>query len=56
MFPEDFPAMPNATTSHRRRAIAEFLEHCGVKAAFGVISIHNMPILDAMFDAARSAL
>ena len=30
-------------------AIAEFLEHCGVKAAFGVISIHNMPILDAMF-------
>ena len=29
-------------------AIAEFLEHCGVKAAFGVISIHNMPILDAM--------
>ena len=29
-------------------AIAEFLEHCGVKAAFGVISIHNMPILDAL--------
>ena len=26
---------------------ARFLEHCGVKAAFGVISIHNMPILDA---------
>jgi acetolactate synthase I/II/III large subunit len=24
-----------------------FLEACGVKAAFGVISIHNMPILDA---------
>ena len=24
-----------------------FLENCGVKAAFGVISIHNMPILDA---------
>ena len=24
-----------------------FLETCGVKAAFGVISIHNMPILDA---------
>ena len=24
-----------------------FLEQCGVKAAFGVISIHNMPILDA---------
>jgi acetolactate synthase-1/2/3 large subunit len=29
-------------------AIAEFLEHCAVKAAFGVISIHNMPILDAL--------
>lgn len=27
--------------------IAAFLEKCGVKAAFGVISIHNMPILDA---------
>lgn len=28
-------------------AIAAFLESCDVKAAFGVISIHNMPILDA---------
>lgn len=28
-------------------AIAAFLERCDVKAAFGVISIHNMPILDA---------
>ena len=27
--------------------VARFLEACGVKAAFGVISIHNMPILDA---------
>lgn len=26
---------------------ARFLEQCGVKIAFGVISIHNMPILDA---------
>ena len=26
---------------------ARFLEQCSVKAAFGVISIHNMPILDA---------
>ncbi len=26
---------------------AAFLEECGVDAAFGVISIHNMPILDA---------
>jgi acetolactate synthase-1/2/3 large subunit len=29
-------------------AIAAFLEQCGVKVAFGVISIHNMPILDAI--------
>ncbi|WP_133648590.1 thiamine pyrophosphate-binding protein [Paraburkholderia flava] len=28
--------------------IAAFLEQCGVKTAFGVISIHNMPILDAI--------
>ena len=28
-------------------AIAAYLEQCGVKTAFGVISIHNMPILDA---------
>jgi acetolactate synthase I/II/III large subunit len=27
--------------------IARFLEACKIKAAFGVISIHNMPILDA---------
>jgi acetolactate synthase-1/2/3 large subunit len=26
---------------------ARFLEQCGVRAAFGVISIHNMPLLDA---------
>jgi acetolactate synthase I/II/III large subunit len=35
-------------------AIAAFLERCGVKCAFGVISIHNMPILDAI--AARGAI
>jgi len=28
--------------------IAAFLEQCGVRTAFGVISIHNMPILDAI--------
>lgn len=28
--------------------IAEFLESYGIDAAFGVISIHNMPILDAI--------
>ncbi len=27
--------------------VARFLEQCGTRAAFGVISIHNMPILDA---------
>jgi acetolactate synthase-1/2/3 large subunit len=27
--------------------VAAFLERCGAHAAFGVISIHNMPILDA---------
>lgn len=31
-------------------AIAALLEECGVKAAFGVISIHNMPILDAFHE------
>ena len=34
--------------------IAAFLERCGVKVAYGVISIHNMPILDAI--AARGAI
>ncbi len=34
-------------------AIAAFLEQCGVKAAFGVISIHNMPILDAFAERGR---
>lgn len=28
--------------------VAAFLEACGVEIAFGVISIHNMPILDAI--------
>jgi len=27
---------------------AEFLARCGVKAAFGVISVHNVPILDGI--------
>jgi acetolactate synthase-1/2/3 large subunit len=34
--------------------IAAFLERCGVKTAYGVISIHNMPILDAI--ASRGAI
>ena len=28
--------------------VAAFLERCGVETAFGVISIHNMPMLDAL--------
>ncbi len=33
--------------------VALFLERCGVRAAFGVISIHNMPILDALAQRGR---
>jgi acetolactate synthase-1/2/3 large subunit len=29
--------------------IAAFLSNCGVQTAFGVISIHNLPILDAFY-------
>ncbi|MGB8433739.1 MAG: thiamine pyrophosphate-binding protein, partial [Burkholderiales bacterium] len=35
--------------------VARFLEHCGVRTAFGVISIHNMPILDAFGRRAAAA-
>jgi acetolactate synthase-1/2/3 large subunit len=35
--------------------VAAFLEACGVRAAFGVISIHNMPILDAFGRRAAAA-
>ncbi|MFM0754364.1 thiamine pyrophosphate-binding protein [Paraburkholderia strydomiana] len=38
--------MSNKTTVGE--LIAAFLEQCGVKTAFGLISIHNMPILDAI--------
>ncbi|WP_322063356.1 thiamine pyrophosphate-binding protein [Paraburkholderia sp. J63] len=38
--------MSNQTTVGE--LIAAFLEQCGVQTAFGVISIHNMPILDAI--------
>ena len=33
--------------------VAAVLEQCGVKAAFGVISIHNMPILDGILRQGR---
>jgi acetolactate synthase-1/2/3 large subunit len=47
-YQEDIRAM----SEHAQRVtvgelVAAFLETCGVRAAFGVISIHNMPILDA---------
>ncbi|MFP6562614.1 thiamine pyrophosphate-binding protein [Paraburkholderia sp. B3] len=38
--------MSNKTTVGE--LIAAFLEQCGVETTFGVISIHNMPILDAI--------
>ena len=38
---------PTATRVTVGELAARFLEACGVRAAFGVISIHNMPILDA---------
>ena len=47
MFLEACPAMRNDNQVTVGAAITAFLEQCEVKAAFGVISIHNMPILDA---------
>jgi len=46
MFPEALHDMSNTTTVGE--LIAAFLEQCGVQTTFGVISIHNMPILDAI--------
>jgi acetolactate synthase-1/2/3 large subunit len=46
MFPEVLHVMSNTTTVGE--VIAAFLEQCDVRTAFGVISIHNMPILDAI--------
>ncbi|SAL60253.1 acetolactate synthase II large subunit [Caballeronia terrestris] len=46
MFLEALHDMSNTTTVGE--LIAAFLEQCGVRTAFGVISIHNMPILDAI--------
>ena len=47
MFPEASAAMHNEPMVTVGAVITAFLEQCDVKAAFGVISIHNMPILDA---------
>jgi acetolactate synthase-1/2/3 large subunit len=45
------PAAPTAASAPLKITVGElavrFLEQCGTRAAFGVISIHNMPILDA---------
>src|SRR5215470_2393781 len=41
---------PRATVGDH---IEAFLGACGVTIAFGVISIHNMPILDAFYRAGR---
>lgn len=53
MFLEDCPVMPEVPRITVGHAIAAFLEQCGIKAAFGVISIHNMPILDAIGERGR---
>lgn len=29
--------------------VAEFLSHCGVDTAFGIVSVHNVPMLDALY-------
>ena len=41
-------ATPGTTTATVGDVVAAFLERCGVATAFGVISIHNMPMLDAI--------
>ena len=46
------PTPPTPETTAHRITVGElavrFMEASGVKTAYGVISIHNMPILDAM--------
>ena len=46
MYPADWTNMPEQKVTVGE-VIAAFLERCGVSTSFGVISIHNMPILDA---------
>jgi acetolactate synthase-1/2/3 large subunit len=49
MSPENAPNVsPNTAPCTVGELIAAFLEFCEVKVLFGVISIHNMPILDAV--------
>ena len=42
------PAPPASADPTVGGVIAAFLDRCGLSTAFGVISIHNMPILDAI--------
>ncbi len=44
---QSLPTPPNTITVGE--LIARYLEASGVRAAFGVVSIHNLPILDAFF-------
>ena len=47
--PVEHTATPSiATRITVGELVIRFLERCGVRAAFGVISIHNMPVLDAL--------
>lgn len=39
---------PPVATMTVGEVVTAFLEACGVRCAFGVISIHNMPVLDAI--------
>ena len=50
IFLEACPAMHDNPTLTVGAAITLLLKQHGVKTAFGVISIHNMPILDAMHE------
>ena len=54
-FQGDIPAMPSNPRMTVGELVAAFLESSGVHAAFGVISIHNMPILDAFGRRAAAA-
>lgn len=36
------------TSMRISEVVAQFLEHCGVNTAFGIISVHNTPLLDAI--------
>ena len=39
---------PEILEIHKRYLVAEFLHHNGVENVFGVVSVHNIPMLDAI--------